>query len=1662
MFVPELVARQVASTPDAVAVVDGRHELSYAELDIRANRLAHALRGLGVGPGAVVGVCLSRSADLVTSLLAVWKAGAGYLPIDPDQPPRRAASMLRTAGVELVLTDPASAAALVDSDARPVVLPDLLDPLTDRSPDSAVQAPDVVVDPHDIAYVVFTSGSTGEPKGVVVSHAGIANRLRWTIERPGLSAGDRVLLKTTVTFDAHCWEVFAPLMCGATVVTAPVGAERDPAALLRSVAEHRITVLQVVPSVLRLLTEEPGLEQCASLRLLFSAGEPLQAELAARVLRRVGGEGSPDLVIWNTYGPTECSIDVTAHRFDPTRTAGPVPIGRPIDGMRVLVADSGGAPVAVGVPGELYAGGVGVARGYLGNPALTAERFVPDPFAKDGSRLYRTGDQVRWREDGVLEYLGRVDQQVKINGVRIEPGEVENALAAHPGVLSAVVTAFVGADGAKHLAAYVRTETAEVVDELRGFLSDRLPVTHIPAVFIRHNVFALTPNGKVDRSALPAPELAVGPGSEAPANAAEELVAEAWRTLLKIEDVGRHDDFFRRGGNSLQLTRLANLLRTASGRQIKLRGLYSATTVAKQALLLAPELFTPEAADASSAIRPVPRDGSLLPLSFGQRRLWFLDRMNPGSSEWVAAMFLRVPGGTPAQSVQRALDALVERHEALRTRYTVVDLESMQYIDAPAPVELSEVETTREEIAGIVNGLFGRGFDLEHGPLVRAVLARVPGEDPVLTVAMHHITTDGWSSALLEREFHQLLAAYREGRAADLPPLELQYADYAVWQRNELTEKVLEEELRHWTTVLDGYVPLQLPTDRPRAAIRDGRGSVVHFTVPAPVATAFADLGKQYRTTPFASLLTALTTLLARHSGQWDIPVGTPVAGRDRPEIEGVVGFFLNSLVLRCDLDGGMSFVQALERVREVCHDAFAHQNLPFEVLVDSVTPERDLSRTPIYQVAFDLHDESFNDAGSRPEELATLQEVWNLAHTDLTLYLRRQPDGTMAGSLEYATALFEPATAERLVEHFQRLLGAIAADPHLRLDAADLLSAEERHDLLSNWATAPDTPVERTVPELFLAQAARTPDAVAVAADGIEVGYAELDARANRTAHHLRSLGVGPETTVGVLLDRGADLIATLLAVWKAGGAYVPMDPTWPAERVQAMAVDAEAPVVVTSAAYADRFAEGFYGQLVRVDADAALLTARPSTAPDVAPDPDRLAYVIYTSGSTGIPKGVAVPHRGLANHLQWAVDHLVSRGSGGSALFSSVAFDLTMPNLWAPLLAGQRVTVLPHDLDLTELGATLAAQGPFSFLKLTPGHLDILTRQLSPEQAASLAGVLVVAGEALPGTLARQWAGWLGDGRLVNEYGPTETSVGACVHPVAADGTAEVVPIGRPLPNMTMYVLDGAAQPVPTGAVGELYVGGAGVARGYANRPGLTAERFVPDPFGTPGGRLYRTGDLVRWTTGGTVEFLGRTDHQVKIRGYRVEPGEAQAVLATYPGIRDAVVVARVEAPGDVRLAGYFVSVGGRALTSSELAAHCAEHLPDYLVPSSFTELAAVPLNANGKLDRAALPAPDADRNEEYEGPRDIVEERIAAILDELLGTPFGIHDNFFRNGGNSILAIRLIASIQSEFDVALPVRTVFEDPTVAGMAAAVEAQIRAEIDQMPDSELLEEYTR
>nr|WP_202532743.1 non-ribosomal peptide synthetase [Streptomyces sp. SID3212] len=1703
-LLPQLFAAQRARTPDAPAVLrpDGS-TVSYAELASRADRVAAGLRELGVGPGDFVGVCLRRGPDLIAGLLGVWLAGAAYVPLDPEHPESRIALVLGDAGARVALAERATEGRLPEATA--VLLTE------DVSGESPLPVPRFAADAARPAYVLHTSGSTGRPKGVLVPHGGIANRVRWLAHRHRLGAADRMLLKTTVGFDAAGLELFAPLISGGAVVLAPEGAERDPAALLAAVTTHGVTVLQGVPSVYRGLVEAAGRTRHApSLRLLFSAGEPLHAELCHDLAAL-----APGAEIWNTYGPTEASVDITEHHWDPERDTGPVPIGRPIGNMRVVVLDPAGRPVPVGVPGELHAGGVGLALGYAGRPDLTAERFVPDPHT-EGARLYRTGDKVRWRADGTLEYLGRLDHQVKINGVRVEPGEVEAALAAHPWVRAAVVAAVPdgngnGDGGGHRLAAWVQSRGQDLrPEELRAFLRRSLPDVLVPALFVPVDRWPLTASGKTDRGALPLPSAADLGGTHVPVRTtAERVVAEEWSKLIGTPagDIGATHDFFQLGGSSLMLTRLSGALSARAGAAIPLRVLFTETTVEAQAALLtrtASETRQPDATGATyttdttdatvttgatdvsvtgsastgpsapDPLLPVARPAEGLPLSHGQRSMWLLDRLRPGSSEWNAPSFISLPAHYTDTTVLAALDALAARHEILRTRYVLLGAEPVQIADAPGarPVETRTARaTTPEALNALVHDEFTRPFDLEHGPVWRALVVRGAGDALHVVLSVHHIACDGWSSVVLERDLQALAEAAHTGTAATLPPLPVQYADHAAYRRRTLTDTVISHELTHWKGVLDGITPLDLPADRPRPPVRDAAGAVHVFSVPPELTEQAAALGRHAGATLQQTLLTAFATLVARFTGRWDIPVGVPVSGRERPEVADVVGFFLNTLVLRCDLDADGGFDDALVRVRDRARDAFAHQDLPFDALVEALDESRDPSRTPLYQVMFDLHEEGGTGTATGAGDIEAFRGAWQAARTDLTFVVQRQPDGSLLGLVEYATALFDAETVERLCACWVRLLESVTADPRTGLREARILPAPLLGEIVGRGPGAPEPggaePAELSVYGAIRAAARRAPLDTAVVCGDDTWTYERLMRRAAAFAHRLRALGAGAETPVGILLGRTPDLIAAVLGTWRAGAAFVPLDPAAPDERLAHVLADAGARVLITTTDGGHRLATAFSGPVLDVETDDGLADADArgpapdGTGDETTDDPARLAYIMYTSGSTGRPKGVAVEHRTLLRMLSAFRDHLdFGQGPDDAYLaLSQPTFDISCTELYMPLVAGGRV-VLAQERDLADHRAQirLIDRHAVSHMQAAPPHWQMLLDAGFGRRPL----VGKTGGEPTPPALARELVRSLN--RFINEYGLTETTVASTRWD--GDDTARSVPLGRPYPGVTTRVLDEHLVPVPYGVTGELCVGGPVLARGYRGRPDLTAAAFVPDPYGEPGARLYRTGDMARMLPDGTLEFAGRADGQVKIRGRRVETGEVQGVLAEHPSVAHAVVV--VHGEGDeAGLVGYWVPAEDRPVPSdSDLLDHCARRLPDYMVPALLMPIARIPLTRHNKVDTAALPVPDltaALADEPYTPPQGPVEELVADIWAEALHGPdhvgdhrIGARQGFFRIGGNSVRAARVIARIQEEFDVEIPLRTVFERPTVTALAAAVEEAVTAEIESLTEAEL------
>ncbi|MFJ8743802.1 amino acid adenylation domain-containing protein [Embleya sp. NPDC127516] len=1594
---PALFAAQVEQTPDALALIAGDGEPTYRELNARANRLAHALIARGIGPEDIVALVLPPSVDLVVAILGTLKAGAAYLPVDPASPAARIRSML--------------------DDARPALVLDHPDTVTVLGEERPATDPGIAVDPRHSACVVYDSDATGRPEGVTVTHGGIPHMAAARAEQLGLGTGSRVL--ASPTFDLFVRDLCAALLSGATLVLTPVA---DP---------------------LSALTDPPSGPAHATVPASAPVGAI--ANDGPATAPAVAGQACPvdPLDRWasgrrtiNAHGSTETTVSATTSApFAPTGSA--PPIGGPVAGMRAYVLDAALRPVPPGVIGELYLAGASMARGYLGRPDRTAERFVACPWGRPGERMYRTGDLAKWRSDeNGLDLCGRADDRVEIRGVRIRPGEIETVLANHPDVDRAAVVVRADRNGDKRLVAYLVPTAGRVArpSDLRAHAREHLAESMIPSTFTTLDALPLTTDGKLDRSALPAPEHRPAE-HRAPRTPQERLLCELFAETLDLPHVSADDNFFDLGGHSLLATRLTSRIRAVLDTDVELRTLFEAPTPADLAGRL----------DQGSPVRrPALGRGQRprhVPLSFAQRRLWFLHRLEGPSPTYNIPLALRLTGHLNRQALHAALADVAARHESLRTVFPQSEdgVPHQRVLDATQtrghlclPVTRLDESDLGERLAAAAR----YSFDLAVEPPLRAELFITGPDEHVLLLLVHHIAGDGWSTGPLSRDLTRAYAARARGEEPAWEPLPVQYADYTLWQHDLLgdpahPDSLAARQLAYWKGALKGLPDqLPLPFDRPRPAAATHRGERLAFELDAGVHAALTDLGRCHGASLFMVLQAGLAALFTRLGAGTDIPIGSPIAGRTDQALDDLVGFFVNTLVLRADTSGDPTFAELLARVRDNALTAYAHQDLPFEQLVEELNPTRSLSRHPLFQVMLGLHPAPAQDLALPGLRADAVPLDTGTARVDLAFALEERygPHGDPAGvdgTLEYATDLFDRSTIETLTARWTRLLRAAAADPDTPIGRIDLLSQDERHTLRSGTGRpeAQDEGVPwAALPELFTRQARATPDAPAVIAGDTTVTYRELDERANRLAHALIDRGVRPENTVAVLLERSLDLVAVLLAIVKAGAVYVPLDPRFPPSRIDLIMRRTDAVLLLTP----DTLTTLERGD--HSDAD-----------PDIACHPRRLAYVMFTSGSTGEPKGIAVTHHDVAALA------LIPTWRGGAhervLAHSPTAFDASTYELWTPLLNGGTVVLAPPDpLDIDTLHRVLTRHAVTAVF-LTCGLFHLIAEQ----QPHCLAGVREVwtggdvvspaaaarIRQACPGTL------------VVHVYGPTETTTFATHHrlgPVVA--TDRPLPLGRPMPGMHAWVLGAALDPLPPGVTGELYLAGSGVARGYLNRPALTAERFVACPFGAPGERMYRTGDLARWRADGTgLEFCGRGDQQIKIRGFRIELGEIEAVLTTHPGVAQAVVTAPEDRHGDKRLTAHLVPTRGESPTVPQLRAYMGGHLPEYMVPSAFVFLDAMPLTPNGKPDRTALSAPEHRPNAKDDtrtAPRTPHEQVIAELFAEILDLPaVGTDDSFFDLGGHSLLATRLISRIRAVLGVDIALGTLFETPTPAGLA-------------------------
>jgi amino acid adenylation domain-containing protein len=1629
-----LFEAQVRATPDDEAVVHADGTLTYAQLNDRANRLARYLRTRGVGPDVRVGVLMERTPDLIVALYAVLKAGGAYVPLDPAYPAERVAFMLEDTAVPVLLTQERLVDKLPPTQAEVFAV----DAHWARA--AAFEGGDLEggAGPDNLAYLIYTSGSTGRPKGVQLEHRSAVIVLQWMRDELPADLRRSVLASTSVCFDVSIAEIFGTLSWGGRIVLV-----RNALSLANLPDGHEVAMASMVPSAAAELLRMQALPK--SLRSMNLGGEPVKPALAHDLY----ATGHVEQVV-NLYGPSEDTTYTTALWI--ARDVRRMTVGRPVANTQIFILDRHFRPTPVGVPGELYIGGHGVTRGYHARPGMTAEKYIPNPFGAPGDRMYRTGDLARYLADGEIEYLGRLDHQIKIRGHRVEIGEVEAVLARAPGLEESTVTVREDGPGMARLVAYyVASEPAPTVSSLRAHVRAALPEYMVPSAWVRLAVLPHTPNGKVDKRALPAPESAESVhGLLEPRTPTETVLAGIWAEVLGVEKVGIRDSFFELGGHSLLATRVMSRLREALQVELPLRTLFEAATI--EALAERVDAARREAGGMDDVpLLPVPRDGRALPLSFAQERLWFIDRLQPGSPVYNMPIVLRIAGAVDADVMRRALETLVARHESLRTTFARGELHPVQVIHPAGPhplpvVDLSHVPHAELHVAA-QNVAFEEGmtpFDLERGPLLRTKLLRLGAEEHHLLLTMHHVVSDGWSMGVFYRELGALYDAYLAGEEPNLHPLPIQYADYAAWQRAWLVDENLAGQLDYWRTKLEGAPPLDLPTDRPRPAVQSYRGARHAFTLGTDLTEDLNALARREGATVFMVMTAMLKVLLSRYAGQDDVVVGSPIAGRNRSELEGLIGFFINSLALRTDLSGDPTVLELIARVRETTLDAYAHQDLPFEKLVEELKVERSLSRHPVFQVSFSHQNAEMGLPESRTLRWWMHEGDTHSTKFDVTIGVS-EVGGSLHGGVEYAADLFDAATIERMMEQWRVLMEGAVSQPTRRIsELPRLLDAADRHRILVEWNRT-DAPVPAELAhEAFSRVAAENAGRTALVFEGREITFGALEADANRLARHLRRHGVGPEVRVGLDLGRGPATVTAILAVLKAGGAYVPLDPAYPADRLAYMLSDAGISLLLTERAMAGGLPPTDVETLVLEDvADA--VAAEEATAPEAGVGPESLAYVIYTSGSTGRPKGVLVPHRGIVN-LAAAQRRIFDVTPDARVLqFASFSFDATVSEVFATLLSGAAL-VLGRRETLTPgrgLREAMVEQG-VTHVTLPPSVLAAL----KPEELPALRTV-IAAGEACSADVVARWAE--GGRRVCNAYGPTESTVGAAIAVCAVEDRRP--PIGPPLDNLHTYVLDEEMEPVPVGVPGELYVGGIGLARGYHGRAALTAEKFVPDPFGgVPGGRLYRTGDRVRWRRDAQLEFVGRVDEMVKIRGFRIEPGEIEALLTAQPEVRDALVVARTDGGASPHLVAYVVPDEGETVSVPSLREQLKGRLPEYMVPSAFVVLPEFPLSPNGKVDRKALPAPEGE-TDAAAAPQSELERRIAAVWAELLGLKHvGVHENFFEIGGHSLLLARMQERLSEALEREISMIDLFQFPTVSTLAAHLDAGAGPKADAAP----------
>jgi amino acid adenylation domain-containing protein/non-ribosomal peptide synthase protein (TIGR01720 family) len=1655
LCVHELFAAQVAKTPDNIAVIFEGQKLTYQELNHRANQVAHYLQSLGVEPEVLVGICVERSLEMIIGMLGILKAGAAYLPLDPTYPKERLSFMLSDSQVQVLLTQQKFVESFADSGAKTVCLDqdwELITRQNQENPTSDVTA-------ENLAYVIYTSGSTGTPKGVMIQHRGVCNLAQAQVKLFGVNQNSRVLQFASFSFDASVSEIVMALCSGASLYLGNQDSLRPGIDLIRFLRQQSITHATLPPTALAALPKE----ELPNLQTLIVAGEACNPKLIA--------QWSKERRFFNAYGPTESTVCATVAEctFGETQPT----IGRAIANIQIYILDHNLQPVPIGVPGELYIGGDGLARGYLNRPELTKEKFISNPFKKtEGSRLYKTGDLARYLPDGNIEFLGRVDNQVKIRGFRIELDEIEKLLIQHPDVKQAAVIAREDIPGDKRLLAYVvlNQKPEAIVTTLKNLLQENLPQYMIPGVFVVLDSLPLTPNGKVDRQNLPVCDRTRPDLEEsfvAPRNPIEEKLAAIWADLLGYEQIGVNDNFFNLGGHSLIVAQILSRVRDSFQVELSFANIFANPTVAGLASVIQQHELLEQKLQ-SPAIQRISRAG-MLPVSFAQERVYFIQEVAPENTAYQAQATLRFQGHLDVIVLKKCLSEIVQRHEIFRTTFPAVNGRLFQVIHSSLPIELNVVDIEKftgseqeAEIQRLFDAEVKKPFYLDKLPLVRWLLLKLNDQDHLLVHIEHHMVHDGWSfNNVFLKEFLALYQAFCEGHPSPLPELPIQFVDFASWQREWVQSQEAQAQLAYWQQQLSGSPPLlELPYDRPRPAEQTYNGAQVRLELPITLCESLRVLSRQEGITLFMTTLAAFLVIVRRYTGQDDLCVGTAVANRRMRETEQLIGMIVNNLVLRTDLSGNPTFRELLGRVRKVSLEAFANEDLPFDKVVEVIKPIRNLSYNPLFQVMFSFHDSPRPDLTLPGLNITTNVALSNKStkfDLDVVLIPHSQLNGKDKGITliwEYNADLFDAATIQQMVDQYQVLLKGIVDNPEQRVSELPILN-QPQQELLMEWnQTLREYTQKDCIHNLFESQVELTPDAVAVEQDGQKLTYRQLSDRANQLAHYLQSLGVKPETLVGICIERSLDMIIGLLGVIKAGGAYVPIDPSYPQERIAEILADTQLGILLTQDKFPNQRLD-YTGKTICLDTDWSIISQHSTANPHSDVKLHHLSYIIYTSGSTGKPKGVMIEHRSLMNFVITAIDKYGINTSDRILQFASVCFDTSIEEIFPCLSVGATLVLRTEEmLHSSDEFWRYCQKWQLTVLDLPTAYWHQLVAELNPEDAPIPEGLrtVIIGGEEVQLEKVQHWHNCVADlspaPQLFNSYGPTEATVVTTLElltPVAP------VSIGRPISNAQVYILDQYLQPVPIGVPGEMHIGGAGLARGYWQRPELTHAKFIPNPFEELGNsKLYKTGDLARFRANGSLEYLGRVDNQVKIRGFRIELGEIETVLRQHPQVLQSVAIAHEDVPGQKRLVAYIVPQHQQP-TIDELRHFLKEKLPNYMIPAAFMLLKTLPITANGKVDYRALPTPDFSHHVEdkFIAPRTVIEEKLVAIWSEVLRIgKVGIHDNFFELGGDSILSIQLISKA-NQAGIQIAAKQLFKYQTIAELAAVVgiTRQINAE---------------